>query len=333
LSKKFGCLVADRSVPRARLRRLPGATLNPPASVDWYSQVPAASWGMLANGPDNSIAPGFEGCGDCTIASAGHIIDQVAWYAQNDTPAPVTSAETLALYEAMTGYDPSTGANDTGATLEQALTIWQQNGLAGYKPTGWAEIDHTDIQLVQTCIAAFGAVYAALEVPASAMQQFDRNMPWTPVPRSPIEGGHAVPLVGYDSSFLYAVTWGAVQKISYSFYTKYFEEAVAVALPQLIEASGHTPSGLDTGTANSDWQAITGSSTNPFPTVGPPPPPAPAPTPGSANALLAEIQDDLVQAAAAMTVGATETTALANKIAAFLASQGGGDAPPHVHGH
>src|ERR1700744_1277054 len=88
-TRKYGRVHDDGSVPRVTLFADETATITPPASVDWYSAVPANSWLMLANGPDNSIAPGYEGCGDCTCAAIGHIIDQVEWYAEGDTPATV----------------------------------------------------------------------------------------------------------------------------------------------------------------------------------------------------------------------------------------------------
>lgn len=284
---KYGALPNDPSRPRVVLKQQPGITIAPPASVDWYSGVPAASWGMLANGPDNSIAPGYSGCGDCTVASAAHIVDQVAWYAQGSLAAPVTSMQTLLGYEAISGYNPNTGQNDNGATLQSALQWWAKNGLAGYKPSGYAQIDVTNLPLIKQCIDFFGAVYSAFTVPAAFQTQFDAGQPWDlPTTRAgqQIDGGHAVPLVGYDASYLYCVSWGAVQKITYPAFAKYWSpseqgEAWVAVLPQLIETTGKTPSGLDTATANADFQALTGSTAAPFPSVTPVPTPVPTPTP------------------------------------------------------
>ena len=36
----------------------------PPAAVDYISPL-GGGWKMLGNGPDNTVAPGFGGCGDC----------------------------------------------------------------------------------------------------------------------------------------------------------------------------------------------------------------------------------------------------------------------------
>lgn len=291
-ARLYGRLHDDPSVPRVELHPHGGAVLTPPAAVDWYSQVPAASWLMLANGPDNSIAQGYQGCGDCTCAAAGHIVDQVEWYAEADTPATVTGPAVLSMYEGLTGYSPQTGANDNGSTCQAALQYWQQHGLVGFSPSGFAQIDVTNLNLVKTVIDVFGCVYTGFDVPAIFETQFDNNQPWdVPKGRSgaQIVGGHAVPLVGYDATYIYVVTWGAVQKVTYAAFAKYWAgtqdgEAWAVALPQLMEASGATPSGLNTAAANADWQSLTGSTASPFPTVtppvNPPTPPVP-PTPGT----------------------------------------------------
>lgn len=340
----YGALKNNPNRPRVELKPKPDVTLNPPASVDWYSSVPAASWGMLANGPDATAGQGanYAGCGDCTCAGAGHLVDQVAFLAQGK-PSPVTSVETLAAYEAITGYNPKTGRNDNGAELQQVLQWWTKNptAFAGYTPSGYAQIDITNVALVQTCIDLFGAVYSGFAVPAIFETQFDAGQPWD-VPKgrsgSQIEGGHCVPLVGYDANYIYLVTWGAVQPVTYAAFAKYWGSAsqgqgegwVAV-LPQQVEASGKTFEGLDTATANSDFQSLTGSTESPFPTVTPTPvptpTPTPTPTPANATALLTQIQNDLVLAA-------DQATTLATQIGAFLASNPpGGDTPPHHHGH
>jgi hypothetical protein len=286
-ARKYGRLHDDGVVPRAHLRVHEGATLTPSATADWYSAVPANSWLMLANGPDNSISQGYEGCGDCTCAAAGHICDQVAWYAEGSTPAPVTGPATLTMYEGLSGYDPRTGANDNGATCQGALQYWQTHGLAGFKPSGFAQIDVTNVDLVKTVIDVFGCVYTGFDVPAIFETQFDNGQPWD-VPKgrsgSQIVGGHAVPLVGYDANYFYCCTWGQIQPITYGAFTKYWAgtqdgEAWAVVVPQLMETSGATPSGLNTAAANADWQSLTGTTASPFPAVTPPvnPPTPPVP--------------------------------------------------------
>ena len=58
---------------------------------------------------------------------------------------------------------------------------------------------------------------------------FQNGQPWTLDDLdSPVVGGHCVPLVGYDSNYLYAVTWGKIQAIAYSAWHYISSEAWAV---------------------------------------------------------------------------------------------------------
>src|SRR5271165_6633587 len=73
-----------------------------PTLVDYASKV--ASWPEY----DNLTV------GDCTCAALGHAVQAWTTYGEGETvtlPQPVI----IDLYEAVSGYDPVTGANDNGA--------------------------------------------------------------------------------------------------------------------------------------------------------------------------------------------------------------------------
>jgi hypothetical protein len=145
------------------------------------------------------------------------------------------------------------------------------------------------------------------------MTQFDQGQPWAVVSRSRIEGGHCVPLVGYDASGFTCVTWSAYQKLTTGFYQRYFDEAWVPVDEDWVSANGLTPSGLDGATANADYQSLTGSTASPFPTTTPTPGPTPTPTPTPSGT------DDATLWAAAQ---------------AWAKSKGfSADAPPPHHGH
>lgn len=297
--KFLGALSNDPQKPRVTLKARPGVKLAPPASAGWYSTVAPTAWGMLGN----------DSAGDCVAAGAFHG-QQLIEKAAQGVDTGFTTAQAIAMYSAISGYDPRKPSTDVGATLQDGLGYWRNTGLNGYKIEAFAEIDYRNLDLVKQCVADFGLTYAALEVPSSAMSQFDAGQPWDVVKRSQIEGGHCVPIVGYDAQYLYVVTWSAIQKVTYAFYNKYFEENWVPVDADWQSKTGLTPSGLDGATANADYQALTGDTAAPFPTVTPTPTPVPVPVPvpsGDAVALL---------------------TSLETQINTFLASQ----APP-VHGH
>lgn len=309
-TKFLGCLPNDPSKPRVKLTVPHGAKLTPPASAGWYSTVNPGAWGVLGN----------DTVGDCVAAGAFH--GQQLWEeAAQNRETVFTSDEALAMYSAISGYNPKKPNTDVGATLQSGLDYWRKTGLGpqSFKISAFAEFDYRNTDLLKQLIADMGVVYLALEVPASAMTQYDQGQPWTVVPRSRIEGGHCVPGVGYDANYLYVITWGSVQPVAWPFVSKYFDESWAPVSPDWMTSSGKTPSGFDSTAANAAYQQLTGDTAAPFPAVTPTPTPDPTPTPapsGDAVALLTSLQTNL--------------NADSAQIAAFLAANA--HVPPH-HGH
>lgn len=333
---KLGGKLSDPSKPRVRLNRKPGSALTPPAQSNGLSKlVPAGAWGMLAN----------DSLGDCVCAGALHgqqLIDK----AGKGVDTNFTNNDAIVMYEKIAGYVPGNPRTDQGAELIDGLKYWANPGLGAgqFKCDAYAQFDVRDQSMMKQLIADFGVVYLALEVPASAMSQFDKGQPWTVVSRSPIEGGHCIPGVDYDENYLYAVTWNAIQPIAWSFVTKYFDEGWAVTSADLVKAAGGTiATGIDTATANADWHSLTGDTSNPFPTVtpvppvppiNPPDPPSPNPPAVDAVTFLTQIAGDLGEAATLMSEGAQDALNLQSEIEGWIAANGGSSTPPpHHHGH
>jgi hypothetical protein len=140
---------------------------------------------------------------------------------------------------------------------------------------------------VKLAVAEFGSAAVGLAFPASAMTQFNQNRPWDVVRNDGgIEGGHRVTLVGYDSSYLYVLTWNRVQKVTQAFWNAYIasqggEAWATVSEDWISAASGTDPEGVDKYALGAQFAALTGQP-NPFP-GGPTPTPSPTPTPAPAN--------------------------------------------------
>lgn len=268
----FGRLPADPTKPKLRLWRSAVEQVTPPASADWLSQV--HTWGVLGN----------DRVGDCTAAGAGHVAMAVDWYGQGRDTV-ITDADALAMYEAISGYVPGRPETDVGATLQDALDYWRRVGIAGNTIAAFAFVDAQDIELVRACIATFGAAYAGLNVPATAMAQFNAGKPWTLAGRSRILGGHCVPLGAYDATGFWCVTWGRVQRVDLGFYRRFFDEVAVPIDLDWLRASGTSPAGLDVAQLNADFTALTGQ---PGPFVDVTPPPAP-PASDAAGVLVAKV--------------------------------------------
>lgn len=200
-----------------------GAALpSPPNAVDHFSAV--STWPMDGN----------DQYGDCTLAAAAHAIQLWNQVTGRNDPLP-------SLPAIVAEYFKLTGGADTGLVEANVLKVWRKSGLWQNKIVGYAPVNVHDQTLLQQAIYLYGLAYVGIQVPANAQTQFEAGQPWSLVPgwqQQKIVGGHAIPLVGYDANFLYAVTWGQIQKIGYDWWQTYADEAWAILPQEFKEAGG-----------------------------------------------------------------------------------------------
>jgi hypothetical protein len=250
----LGKLPAKADVRRLMMSAYTSAKLPPPPATSdrTYGISP---WGLMAN----------DRLGDCAYASVGHM--QMAWSMGASKKAVViTDAEIIAAYTA-TGYNPTTGAHDDGSNLIEVQEQWRSVGIAGNKILGYTGLDlRTQLQIMQA-VYYFGGAYIGVNLPQSAEQQTDAGLTWTVPWFSPIIGGHAIPILSYDATHVWAVTWGQVQAITWEFISRYCDEAYAIVDPLWIEANGEAPdSGLNITTLVADLGAVNAKAA-PLPSV------------------------------------------------------------------
>jgi hypothetical protein len=240
----------------------------PPATGNIDRATKVSSWPMYCNGPDPANPPASpDGLGDCTCAAIGHMIQ--AWTAYAGTEVTVPASEIITLYSAVSGYDPATGANDNGAAMQDVLDYMKSTGITDssghvHKVVAYAAFGNpTDETLLAQVLDVFGTVYSGIACPESAQTEFG-NGPWTYVPGSPIEGGHAICLQrranggnGIDNF----VTWGALQPATRGFVYNYMSEAQggeawAVVTQDWVNANGTTVLGMDLSQLISDMQFV-----------------------------------------------------------------------------
>ena len=232
----------DRNIPT-----LSTYTVNlpaPPASVDYSSKV--KKWPMMKN----------DVLGDCTIAACGHIIQQ--WTTYNNKPVVFTDDQIIGLYEKITGYNPSNPATDCGGIETNVLNYWLKNGLYQHTLSGYCSLEPNNHNEIMDAIYWFGNVYIGVALPLSAQNQ----TVWSVPSGGPVGagtpgswGGHAVPVVGYDSRGLTVVTWGSLQKMTWQFWNNYCDEAYALLSPDWTE-SGKNPQGLDFKQLEKDMETL-----------------------------------------------------------------------------
>ena len=171
------------------------------------------TWGMLGN----------DQYGDCVIAGAGH---ETMIFTAEGLGKPVSITDTKAIAD----YHTICGSGDNGCDVRTVLGYRQKTGIHDanstlHKISAYTSMD-IDKDEVQLGVYYFSAVGIGFNFPAYAMDQFNAGKPWdVQTTNATIEGGHYVPIIGYDSTYLYVVTWGQVQKMTYAFFTKYCDEA------------------------------------------------------------------------------------------------------------
>ncbi len=224
------------------LSRLP----KPPARFGHEDLVPI--WQMLAN----------DQYGDCVWAGAAH--ETMLWSREGDAPdADFDDHSVLSDYSAVTGFDPANPDSDRGTDMQQAAAYRRNVGILDssgnrHKVAAYLAIDPGNLQEHYVAIYLFGAVGMGLELPSSAMDQFDAGQPWRKVSHSSIAGGHYVPLVARED-FIYCVTWGKLQAMSPTFFRTYNDESIAYVSEEAL-TNKLSPEGFDYATLVKDLNAL-----------------------------------------------------------------------------
>jgi hypothetical protein len=212
---------------------------NPPGSFDLTGKITV--WGMMEN----------DQLGDCTCAAAGHLLMEWTANAGKKMFSP-SDKQIVAAYSAITGYNPTTGANDNGAVEIDVLNYWRQSGIAGHKIGAYMALEPSNHIHVMDSVYIFEGCYIGLQLPKSAQAQVQNHQSWSVPPGGATGdgkpgswGGHAVPVVAYDARGVTVVTWGALQVMTWSFWETYCEEAYAIVSNDYLTGKKLTAQGFN----------------------------------------------------------------------------------------
>ncbi len=184
--------------------------------------VPHVAWGMLGN----------DRYGDCGVAGLEHAFEADAAIANESESEPDDQ-------QAIDYYLAYTDGQDTGVVLSQYLAHVRAHGYYGHTVDSFAPVTVSDVPTLQSVVSLFGFAYTGITVTSSMEEAFGQGVPWTTsLAQGAVAGGHCVPIVGFDDSFLYAVTWGGVQPISYPAWHLIADEAWAVLTGEFVQAGG-----------------------------------------------------------------------------------------------
>ena len=226
----------------------------------WEFVVDPSTLGMLGND--------VRGC--CVPAAGGHYVRNES--ANTDYPLFPTTPQTLALYTALTGFDPSqdvvdpdgniSNPTDQGTDPETLMSYWKSTGIpvndANGKEVmhtilGWSSLDVTSWAQLRYAAYTFGGILYAINLPQSAM---DDTTNWVWVPGSPNLGGHMVNQAGEGSAGGRLNTWGMVVPFTKEFARNTTVSAFAVVTPFWLNRQGVSPSGLDLNGLLTAMQAL-----------------------------------------------------------------------------
>lgn len=244
---KLGKAPAVHDPRTLRLADYTAAVSRPPREV--HRSHREYQWPMFAN----------DRLGDCTCAAAAHMIE--GWALETSrAPAAIKDDQVIAAYSAVSGYDPLSGANDGGAVMLDVLRYWRTSGIAGDRISAYVTVDQHNALHVKQAIYLFDSLYIGVALPISAQGQ--TGGVWDVPVGGPVGngapgswGGHAIPVVSYDSQRLAVITWGAVQVMTWRFFGTYCDEAYAVLSNDML-MGGKSPQGLNVGQLNADLAAL-----------------------------------------------------------------------------
>ena len=238
---KLGRLApAAGAAPVPLMRSFARAPLpEPPIAVDYHTGV---AWRMFCN----------DEIGCCTISGWANGVLQRTSLALG-TPLVMPDAVVEQIYSNLSGWSPARPGSDQGLREIDVLNWFARTGIdlgrQAPEVTLWSALSVKDHVGFRQAIWLFGHCYIGLLLPLTAREQ---NV-WDVVAnagedqRAPGSwGGHCVICAGYDEKYVYCVTWGAVQPMSWEFLDCYMDEAYVTHSPgEWIGVSGVSPSHFD----------------------------------------------------------------------------------------
>ncbi|HUI19922.1 MAG TPA: hypothetical protein VLZ74_02605 [Methylocella sp.] len=234
---KLGAL---RPHPAGRSKRVAFAKLF---GTDLPAPAPAMDW---TEGVTRRPMFGNNKVGDCTCAAVANILVGALKAAYEKDWAPSTD-QVLALYSAITGYDPNApkdanGENptDKGAIIEDVLAYVMKHGAFGHQFVGTAAIDVGDFTNIKRAIDWFGVVDLGVGLPLAWQETnkwtLDGYNPQDPEWKPYSWGGHCICSEKYDADYIYVWTWGELVRVSWDAFRLYFDTADAVIAASWIKA-------------------------------------------------------------------------------------------------
>lgn len=234
-----------------------------------------SEWPMSGNGPDPSGTTPLirnQGCSDCEVAGKQNEIIEACINGNKAYP-PMDATTAIPVYSTLTaklnngaGFDPVTGANDTGLTTAICLDYGQKVGypdktgkLHQIGPYFWGEPGNWLTYWEMAYF--FEAAGIAWDFTTSMMDQFNANKPWTYVKGATSEGGHYTAGMGKLHTPCWTRNQGFTQKL---YEAQNTEVSAFITVERFKNVTGETMEGYkDLDLEKFATQLAQGTVTNP----------------------------------------------------------------------
>lgn len=183
--------------------------------------------------------------GDCTAASAAHLIE--VWTEYGKIGALATVDDVLKFYSIGGGYVAGDPTTDTGADMLTMLKTWRSVGVGGHRIDAFVKLDLGDVAQVKSAINFFGGVYVGANLPLTAQHGGEWVGPeglatGEETPGS--WGGHCMSASRYDRRGAWLRTWGRLQFADWAWWRRYVDECYAPLSTDWVHGD-EAPNGLN----------------------------------------------------------------------------------------
>jgi len=223
-----------------------------PAAFDCYQWTRIADGAPLAYDTD-VLYNNKAGC--CVLSGIAHQARFVGALVGDQTLLSISADDVEKQYTALTGYDPTTGANDTGLVVRDTLNLCKNGGLFGgkLKSLAFAFVDWSDPVQLTLGIWLGGGLIMGNALPKYGLNVQDEHdrLVWTkpksgwPDGQGPgTDGGHCTFKHAHGGDLDQDNTWGIPVITDTGWRLDCVDEAWINLLPQWGTVSGRAPNGF-----------------------------------------------------------------------------------------
>lgn len=212
---------------------------QPRREIDWSRNIAPGAWGMYRN----------DSLSDCTAAAVAHAIS--TWQSYVPPLRFLTDQDVVRIYAATGGYVAGEPATDRGAVCLDVLHYCMRNEIGGETLSAFCAVNPKSFDDVRLALEIFGGLYTGVTLREA---QLSGSGAWDATHDAPV-GGHCIWVVSADDDGLTCITWGALQRMTWPFWSAATDECYALLSPTWTRG-GRTPEGFPVASMIADMKEL-----------------------------------------------------------------------------